>query len=97
MTKLWRECGWPGDNNWAIEFGDVTVYVSKNYAEITVGRHSHTRTRIEPAGDTMDERRASALILATDAIQNEYLRLGEQLHNYRGKAIVCGIKLPGEK
>jgi hypothetical protein len=97
MTKLWRECGWPGDNNWAIEFGDVTVYVSGHYAEITVGRNSHTKTPIEPAGDTMDARKANALILATDAIQNGYLRMQEELHEYRGKAIVCGIKLPGEK
>jgi hypothetical protein len=97
MTKLWREWGWPGEDDWAIDFGDVTVYVSPRNAEITAGRNSHTKTPIEPTGDTLDERKANALILATDAIQNGYLRMLEELHEYRGKAIACGIKLPGEK
>lgn len=98
MVNVWRKFGWPEDDQWAFEFGEMKIYLSPNSADIVdltnraKNKSMFTKT-IEPAGDTMDERKASALILAADDIQREYIRLCKQLQSYRRKAKAGGITL----
>jgi hypothetical protein len=98
VVNVWRKFGWPEDDQWAFEFGNMRIYVSPNNADIVDLTNRDTRKSIftksiQPSGDTMDERKANALILAADDIQREYIRLCKQLQSYRRKAKAGGIAL----